>query len=285
MKFVTMGLEPRGEWAGLDAGEMNRRVRLHQQKLDDLVAVRARSGPPGLIFASVGLSDEREVVTVRRERGQHTYTDGPFPETKEVIGGFDIIEFDSRHDAVGWATAMQRHPTHVSEIRPIREFWWISGFVDPVRLRRFERWSEGTAATPQTPPAAGEVFMLTSVENEQAMLRLPESERKQIGREPQRIGAEYVRQRSILTHEPGMWVGARLAPTSEASTIRWTQQGPSVSDRPLTDTTPVIGGFNLVACASLDDAVTWAQKLAQRDGAVIEVRPVRGCWWIYHEQG
>ena len=58
MKFMMMGLEPRGEWATLDADEMNRRVRHHQQKLDELAMTRLASGPPGLIFASVGLSAE-----------------------------------------------------------------------------------------------------------------------------------------------------------------------------------------------------------------------------------
>jgi hypothetical protein len=27
----------------------------------------------------------------------------------------------------------------------------------------------------------------------------------------------------------------------------------------------------------------WANKLAVRDGDAIEVRPVDGCWWVYHE--
>jgi hypothetical protein len=30
-------------------------------------------------------------------------TDGPFPETKEVIGGFAVVEVSSREDALGWA--------------------------------------------------------------------------------------------------------------------------------------------------------------------------------------
>jgi len=33
----------------------------------------------------------------------------------------------------------------------------------------------------------------------------------------------------------------------------------------------------------MDEAITWANKLTQRDGDAIEVRPVEGCWWIYHE--
>ncbi len=283
MKFAIMGLEPRGEWEKLDADEMNRRVRHHQRRLDELVMTRLQSGPPGLIFATFGLGEERDVVTVKRERGRHACTDGPFPETKEVIGGFDVIEFASRQDAIEWNTAMQRHPSHMSEIRPIREFWWVSGAVDRVRLRNVERWPEPHGRTPQDRSAAAEVFMLTSVEDGRTLLSRPESERKQREAEQQVVGAEYVRQRSMVDHEPGMWVGVRLSPSAEAITIRWTGGTRAVSDGPLAETKQVTSGFNLVACASQEEAIAWAYKLATRDGDAIEVRPVRGCWWIYHE--
>jgi hypothetical protein len=56
-----------------------------------------------------------------------------------------------------------------------------------------------------------------------------------------------------------------------------------MTDGPFAETKEVAGGFNLVACASIDEAITWANKLALRDGDAIEVRPVEGCWWVYHE--
>ena len=42
-------------------------------------------------------------------------------------------------------------------------------------------------------------------------------------------------------------------------------------------------GFNLIACDSFDEAIGWAEKLTPRDGDTIEVRPVDGFWWVYHE--
>jgi hypothetical protein len=45
MKFMMTGLEPRGEWQQ-EAEEMNRRVRHHQQRLDELVMRRLQSNPP-----------------------------------------------------------------------------------------------------------------------------------------------------------------------------------------------------------------------------------------------
>jgi hypothetical protein len=76
----------------------------------------------------------------------------------------------------------------------------------------------------------------------------------------------------------------RLGPSAEATTIRWIGGGRQVTDGPFAETTEVIGGFDLIACRSIDEAVGWAEKLAARAGDVIEIRPVDGgCWWIYHE--
>ena len=48
-----------------------------------------------------------------------TATDGPYPETKAVVGGFSIIEVPSREDALEWAAKLAvacRCPQEVREI-------------------------------------------------------------------------------------------------------------------------------------------------------------------------
>ena len=188
--------------------------------------------------------------------------DGPFPETKELVGGFDIIDFDSFDEAIEYANMEGAHASFVNEVRPIREFWWISQ-------------TRGQAAS--------KIFMLTSVEDERLVLSVPESERTKIMRQHQGVGAEYVTSRAMLDQEPGLWVGARLQVSDQAKTIRRRNGGRLVTDGPFAETKEVAGGFNLVACASMDEAITWANKLAASDGNTIEVRPVEGCWFIYHE--
>src|SRR5215469_90660 len=184
MKYMITGAEPRGERP--DAGEINRRVRYHQQKLDELLRARLRAGKPGLAFVSVGLG--RETVTVKNRGGKHLRIDGPFPETKELVGGFNVMDFDSLDEAIEYTRDEHLHQSHVGEIRAIREFWWISQ-------------TRGSAAST--------IFMLSFVEDERAVLSLPESERTQIMRSHQAVGAEYVAQRAMLDQEPGLWVGPR----------------------------------------------------------------------------
>jgi hypothetical protein len=262
MKYMITGAEVRGESESIDAEELNRRIRFHQQKLDELLRARVRGGKSGLIFVSVGLGRDRKTVTIKNRDGKHLRIDGPFPETKELVGGFDIIDFDSEQEAIAFAKYEEAHQSLVMEVRPIREFWWISQ-------------ARGQAAS--------RIFMLTSVEDERTVLSIPESESTKIARQHQGVGAEYVASRAMLDQEPGLWVGARLQVSEQAKTIRWKNGGRLVTNGPFAETKEVAGGFNLVACASMDEAITWANKLAQRDGDAIEVRPVEGCWWIYHE--
>jgi hypothetical protein len=45
--------------------------------------------------------------------------DGPFPETKAVIGGFSIIEVESREEALGWAAKIAAACRCAQEVREI----------------------------------------------------------------------------------------------------------------------------------------------------------------------
>ena len=71
--------------------------------------------------------------------------------------------------------------------------------------------------------------------------------------------------------------GAALFPTSTATTIRVTgARGGEVvtSDGPYAETKEVLGGFFLLECADLDEAIRVASQIpAAWDGAV-EIRPV-----------
>ena len=46
------------------------------------------------------LHPENEGARVRVDGGESLVTDGPFTETKEIIGGFFIVDCDSREEAI-----------------------------------------------------------------------------------------------------------------------------------------------------------------------------------------
>lgn len=64
-----------------------------------------------------GAGLQRQQATIVGTDG--TSTDGPFPETKAVIGGFAIIEVPSREEALGWAARIARSCRCPQEVREI----------------------------------------------------------------------------------------------------------------------------------------------------------------------
>jgi len=68
--------------------------------------------------------------------------------------------------------------------------------------------------------------------------------------------------------------GARLRPTADATTVRVRDGEVLTSDGPFAETKEQIGGYFLVECKDLDEAIEIASKIpAARDGSV-EVRPI-----------
>jgi hypothetical protein len=80
----------------------------------------------GTLVDTGGLLPSKDGARVRLARGKITVTDGPFTETKEVIGGWAILKVDSRAQAIRIATEfMELHRKYwpefegESEVRPM----------------------------------------------------------------------------------------------------------------------------------------------------------------------
>jgi hypothetical protein len=54
----------------------------------------------GALVSTAGLRPTAEGVRVRSNRGKVSVTEGPFTETKEVIGGFAILEAKDKAEAI-----------------------------------------------------------------------------------------------------------------------------------------------------------------------------------------
>jgi hypothetical protein len=64
------------------------------------------------------LAPPRKAATVRVRDGKIMRTDGPFIETKEAVGGFDILECGSLEEAVEIAAAHPVARVGAIEVRP-----------------------------------------------------------------------------------------------------------------------------------------------------------------------
>jgi X-X-X-Leu-X-X-Gly heptad repeat protein len=53
--------------------------------------------------------------------GKRAVTDGPFTESKEVIGGYWMIDVNSRDEAIAWAMRCPASENEIIEIRQVQE--------------------------------------------------------------------------------------------------------------------------------------------------------------------
>src|SRR5215212_5149732 len=66
-----------------------------------------------------GLHPQAKGARVSFAKGKPTVTDGPFIESKEVLGGYWLVEAASKEELVKWAQRCPAEPGDVIEIRQI----------------------------------------------------------------------------------------------------------------------------------------------------------------------
>jgi hypothetical protein len=76
----------------------------------------------GVLLALDGLHPPSMGARVAFSGGKPKVTDGPFPEAKEVIGGYWMIQVKSREEAIEWASRCPASNNEVIEVRQVQEF-------------------------------------------------------------------------------------------------------------------------------------------------------------------
>jgi hypothetical protein len=75
--------------------------------------------------------------------------------------------------------------------------------------------------------------------------------------------------------EAGVMLGGEgLQPTSTATTVRVREGETVTTDGPFAETREQLGGYYLLDCRDLDDAINWAARVPGAQQGSIEVRPV-----------
>src|SRR5215813_7310662 len=84
----------------------------------------------GVLITLDGLHPPSMGARVSFTTGKPVVTDGPFTESKEVLGGYWMIEVDSREAAIEWA---RKCPASASEIIEMRQVQEMSDFPPDVQ--------------------------------------------------------------------------------------------------------------------------------------------------------
>ncbi|MGH7895360.1 MAG: YciI family protein [Candidatus Binatia bacterium] len=234
MKFLLMILTDEKAEGELSPGARDEIVARHGAVTRELRAAGALVGAGRLSFSN-------EATTIRRRGDAYVTVDGPFAETREVFGGFYLIDAASRAEAIAWAQKLPLREGGAIEIRPAR-----------------------TGATWRGKVLAAKRFLVAFI----ADTTRPQS-RDQVFRA---IDAHY--ELSLDLAARGMFVASRaLEPAATGTTLRWRDGAHVVTDGPFAESKEFVAGYFVIACDSKDEAIAWAKPL-MAGSAACEVRPV-----------
>ena len=78
----------------------NSNVEVTEQLMTDMGKLMEEMTRNGTLVMTAGLRPTKEGVRVRQRHGKQSTTDGPFVESKEIVGGFAILEAPSMKEAL-----------------------------------------------------------------------------------------------------------------------------------------------------------------------------------------
>lgn len=118
MMFIYPGLQSEADWEP-SAEAVAAMTKYNEQLRKE-----------GVLLSLDGLRPPSEGARLTFASGEPVVTDGPFAETKEVIGGFWMIETKSKQDAIEIASRCPVGGDVVIELRRVQE---LSDFPEDVR--------------------------------------------------------------------------------------------------------------------------------------------------------
>jgi hypothetical protein len=97
-----------------------------EKMLADMGNYNQQLADAGVMLAGEGLHPTSKGARVKFAGGKTTVTDGPFAETKELVGGFWLWKVNSREEALEW---LKRAPFENTEVE-LRQVFEAEDFGD-----------------------------------------------------------------------------------------------------------------------------------------------------------
>ena len=76
----------------------------------------------GVLLGGEGLQPTATATTVRVRDGETLFTDGPFAETREQLGGYYLLECADLDEATRWAARIPDARAGAVEVRPVLDY-------------------------------------------------------------------------------------------------------------------------------------------------------------------
>ena len=112
MKYLLMIFENEQQWASVSAAERQGIYAEYGTLIQSIVQ-------SGHYVAGHQLQPTSTATTVRVRDGKPLFTDGPFAETREQLGGFFLVEANDLDEATAIAARIPSARTGSIEVRPV----------------------------------------------------------------------------------------------------------------------------------------------------------------------
>ena len=119
MKYAALLFNTADDWERWDAMTPDEAAAARAEEVPKWQALFAATGERWVGGYELGERSDAKVVRVRE--GETQITDGPYAETKEVLGGLAILDCDNLDDAIGIAAKVPLVDRGSVELRPIVE--------------------------------------------------------------------------------------------------------------------------------------------------------------------
>lgn len=114
-QYMLLIYDAESAWAGMSEKEQS-------QVMGEYYSYTEELRQSGAYVAGDALQPTQTARSVRVRDGERTVTDGPFAETKEVLGGYYLVDVDSEDEALKWAAKIPSARWGTIEVRPIVVF-------------------------------------------------------------------------------------------------------------------------------------------------------------------
>jgi hypothetical protein len=243
MRYMLVIAGDESRFAGMSEDELKARLQRWTDYSKELADA-------GAYVSGEGLQTSTNATTLRKRGGERVLTDGPFVETKEQIGGYYVIECKDIDEAIEWAAKMPGADSWTCEVRPVLDYAAV-----------------GAEAPTWRPDARARKYVLLLWGDESAWESwTPEQMQQEMKR-----WDEY----DSRANAAGVLLGGEgFQPSTEAKTVRVRNGERLVTDGPFAETKEQLGGFYLLDCKDLDEAIDWAAKVPTPEDDPVEIRPV-----------
>jgi len=112
MQYMLLIYNEPSSWESMSEAQRGETYQAYTTFTEELQA-------SGKMVSGDALQDTSTATAVRVRDGQTLTTDGPFAETKEVLGGYYLIDVDTLDEALEWAAKLPGSWYGTVEVRPL----------------------------------------------------------------------------------------------------------------------------------------------------------------------